>query len=115
MNTVAQHPLDELRSWLRASAARFVSLRLFAAKAREEVALDIAADAVQHSNALAAAAHSAETHDREAVQILDRVLADGAVEPIEIAELRRVRALTARSAETDHDIAEKAHVPAALS
>lgn len=112
MRTVGKHPLDELRAWLGSTATRFAALRLFGPKARAEVALDIAADAVKASNAIARAAHSAETHDREALRLLDGVLADGRVEPAEIAQLRRARALAAHSAETDHDIAERAHVSA---
>lgn len=108
--TVAQHPLDELRAWLRASATRFATLRLFGPKAREEVALAIAADAVAATNAVARAAHSAETHDREAIALLDRILADGLVSSEELPALRRARALAARSAETDHDISEQARV-----
>jgi hypothetical protein len=108
----APNYLAELRAWLDDTALRFRSARLFQPLARVAVARDIAADAAKESNAIAQAAHSASTHDREALRILDDVLADGRVEDSEIPALRRARALVHRSAETDHDIAERAHVPA---
>ena len=110
MPQAIQHPLAELRAWLADSAARLAALRLFGPKARTEVAIDITTDAIAHSNGIAATAHSAETHDREALAIIDRVLADGRVTPAEIPALRRARALAACSAEKDHDISERATV-----
>lgn len=102
--------LGELSAWLSASAARFASLRDFAAKARTDVACDIAADVSRAAADVSRSAHSAETHDREALRLLDCVLADGHVSPLELAALRQARALTARSADTDHAIAEATHL-----
>jgi hypothetical protein len=99
-----------MRSWLRSSAERFGALRLFGAKARTEVARNINADAIAHSNRIAIAAHSAETHDREALAIFDRILADGQVSEDELTDLLRGVRLIRDSAETDHDIAEAATV-----
>jgi hypothetical protein len=103
-------PLAELRTWLRASAARYRGLRLHLAAVRTDVALDIAADCIAASNTISAAAHSAETHDREALALLDTILADGRITPAELPALRRARALTARSADMDHTIAEHATI-----
>ena len=58
-------------------------------------------------------AHRAETHDREAIRLLDDVLADGKVEQTEIASLKRARAMAKRSAECDHDAGELARHDAA--
>lgn len=109
----ALRPLAELRRWIFASRARYLGLRLWLPYARSGVTLAIAGDCIKESNTCAALAHAAETADREALALLDSVLADGTVTPAEIAALRRVRAHVARSAEQDHDLAERTTLPAA--
>jgi hypothetical protein len=104
-------PLAELRSWLRGSICRFRSARQFAPVCHLEVAAAITADAATASLALSAAAHSAETHDLEAEKILTGILADGRVSAEELPALRRAVRLVHRSAEIDHDIAERASLP----
>lgn len=106
-------PLAELRRWLLASRARYLGLRLWLPYARSGVTLAISADCIKESNTCAALAHAAETSDREALALLDGVLADGLVTPAELGTLRRVRAHVARSAEQDHDLAERTTLPAA--
>lgn len=107
---LARHYLAELRDWLAAGIARFRLERQFHAVAQLGVAADITADAIADSNAVAATAHAAEVNDREAVTLLDSILADGALTAAELPTLRRVRALAVRSAELDHDLAEHAAV-----
>jgi hypothetical protein len=105
------HPLAELRGWIAVSVLRSRLLRQFSAVARLEIAAEITAEAIASSHSTAVAAHSAETHDREALRLLDSVLADGAVHASELSALRRVRSLVAHSASTDHTIAERSEVP----
>lgn len=115
--------LAESLRWCRSSAAHFRSARAFAAVSHLEVAGDIAADAVQASAALSAAAHRAEVSDREAmVEIkaaageLLAALADG-IDKTDTAAIRRAVARldlalkhASHSAETDHDLAENTQV-----
>lgn len=102
--------LRELAAWNRDVLARLRGLRLWGPAARVGVAVDIGADLSGAVDRLARVAHSAETHDREALAKLDAVLADGRVTAPELAELRAARGLVARSAEQDHTIAEEATV-----
>lgn len=106
-------PLAELRAWLARATARFRAARQFAPVCYFEVATTITADLAAQHQAISAAAHSAETHDREASAILGRVLADGRVSAEELPDLRRASRLVARSAALDHDIAERATLPPA--
>ena len=114
LSPLARHYLAELRDWLAAGIARFRLERQFYAVAQLGVAADITADAIADSNAVAATAHAAEVNDREAITLLDSILADGALTAAELPALRRVRALAVRSAELDHDLAEHAAVLPAL-
>jgi hypothetical protein len=104
-------PLVELRTWLRTTAAHLRSARQYGPLARATVALDIMADCLAERAADARLAHAAETQDREALAILDDILADGIVTPEEILLLLHARALVARSAEQDHDLADRATLP----
>lgn len=106
--------LRELHRWLYSSAAKFRAARQFATVSHLGVALDINGDAIRDSNALAAAAHRAETCAREAARLItaaSRPESEGGA-AITPAELRPIARLIHRSAELDHDIAERAHVPA---
>ena len=106
-------PVAELHRWIIASRDRYRALRLAIPFARAGVKLAIAQDCISESNALARIAHCAETADREALALLDSVLGDGLLNPVQIAALGRVRAHVARSAEHDHDLAERATISTA--
>lgn len=105
-------PLAELSSWIGRSLTRYRGLRLWTAVARESVSAQICAECIAESRVLSATAHSAEVHDREALGLLDRVLADGRLSADELPALARARALIARSAAEDHELSERTHLPA---
>jgi hypothetical protein len=110
MTTRTINPLSEIclyvAGWLRACRAN----KSHGEQAGVETLQDIVAEAVQRNQEVVAVCHAGETHDREAVRLLDQVLADGKVERSEVAALKRARALTQRSAECDHDASELARV-----
>jgi hypothetical protein len=100
-------PVAELHRWIIASRDRYQALRLSIPFARAGVKLAIAEDCIAESNELARMAHCAETADREALTLLDSLLADGVFTAAQRATVHRVRAHVARSAEHDHDLAER--------
>jgi hypothetical protein len=104
--TITANPVSELVRFLAASVGLARTARRFEEVMTVEVAQDITAEAVTHVQAVGAAAHKAEVYDREAVKLMDEVLADGVVTPDEVKQLRKAREFAKRSAEVDHDITE---------
>lgn len=107
--------LAELSSYLTRAGAKLLGARNFPGAMHLNVAADIAADAIRDHHALAALAHRAETHDREAERLITAAqlpASDGGA-AITPREMRPIRALIHRSAEEDHDLAERTTVPAA--
>lgn len=104
------NPLSEIclyvAGWLRACRAN----KSHGEELGVETLQDIVSEAVERNNEVVAVCHASETYDREAVCLLDEVLADGKVEASEVASLKKARALTHRSAECDHDASELAKV-----
>lgn len=108
MITAALHPFTEL---LRMFKGRRRELGNTLKHIDEELVIDAYEDCAKDIGEkilkpAEAKAHAAETYDREALRLIDDVLADGKVTPTEIASLKKARAMTARSAECDHDAGE---------
>lgn len=109
----ARHPLLELLAFIGKACARHRARGDYAGLLHDEVTADIAADCVTETRACARAAHSAETHDREALRLLQAAQdpASPGGPAITPAEARPIAALITRSAETDHDLAERTSLP----
>lgn len=107
-------PLAELRTWLRAAAAKFRLRREFSAVVHLDVASDIASDAIALNTAAAHSAHRAETCDREALRLLAaaRQPRSPGGRLITAREAAAIARLVKTSAELDHSISEVLHVPA---
>jgi len=106
-------PTTELIASLARFSGRCRDRGWFGALFHVGVCQDIAADVVANQNAIRDTAYAAETYDREALRLIDEVLADGKVEQSEIAALKKARSLAAKSAECDHDASELATVESA--
>jgi hypothetical protein len=113
MNTVrAINPIVELyhyaAGWLRACKVN----RSHGEELGVEILQDIVAENMRHAGKIEAVTHAAETHDREAMRLLDDVLEDGKVDPSEITSLKKARNMVQHSARCDHDAGEMARVDA---
>jgi hypothetical protein len=106
MSTILLHPITEMRRFLQGALREFRGSRHVDGELIIEGALDVQADVEKVATLVRDTTHKAETCDREATKIIDDVLADGRVDPSEIAALRKARRLTNRSAELDHDASE---------
>lgn len=104
--------LIRLRRYNEAFAKRCFSARWFAAAFHVGVEKHLIDDVADAHRAIVDATYKAETLDREAVKLLDAVLADGTVTIEEIGALRKARTMVQKSAEVDHDAGELAHVAA---
>jgi hypothetical protein len=103
MKAVRLPAYPRIRGALRLCAKRFRELGApgctLWTEAGEEAARDLQADVKE-------TALTAEIEDLAAVQLLDEVLKDGKVEPVEIAALQRARKHAAASAKADAQIRE---------
>lgn len=114
MPSTFPNPIAELCRFIAASLGLARRTRRYVELLTLEAAEDIATDIVEHQRQLAAAAHKAETYDREALAALDAAMAPDSEGGVNITpnEQKKIRVFVAKSAELDHDTSEAAQLPA---
>ncbi len=108
--TTRTNPLTALCELIGGSINLARAARNFAEVLGWESAEDLAKDAVSHQRGIAASAHKAETHAREALKLIDAAQEPGSDggEMITPKEAQRIKALDAKAAEFAHDAGEMA-------
>lgn len=95
-------PLAELRDYLCGIADEFRSARKFHELTEVQTVQDIATDDSKRLGIAGGLLLAAEQQDLNAADIIERILADGKVEAVEMPLLRNALALIKGSAVNDH-------------